>query len=125
MHVTVQFDPRDPGEVSQVRELLDALSGKSVSSNGAFDPLWNRIGQGAAEFVKAAKKHTKPGQAFTYESLARATGESVQTLKAQYRNLGRTLTKMGSTAPVLFTTKWDGQRQNYMLTDEARAAITI
>jgi hypothetical protein len=125
MQVMIQFDPNDPAQVSQAKGLLDAIGGTSVSANGEFDPLWNRIGQGAAEFVKAAKKHTKPGQPFTYESLAKATGKSVETLKAQYRNLRRTLNKMGSTAPVLFTTKWDGQRQNYTLTEEARAAITV
>jgi hypothetical protein len=125
MRVTVQFDPRDVAEVSKVRELLDAMSGASVSANGAFEEVWNRIGLGAAEFVKAAKKHTKPGQSFTYESLAQSSGASVETLKAQYRNLRRTVNKLGGTAPVLFTTKWDGQRQNYTLTDEARAAIAL
>jgi hypothetical protein len=125
MHVTLQFDPQDPAQVSQAKELLDAIGGTPVAANGAFEPVWNRIGKGAAEFVKAAKKHTKPGQPFTYESLARSTGESVETLKAQYRNLRRTLNRMGGSAPVLFTTKWDGKRQSYTLTDEARAAIAL
>jgi hypothetical protein len=125
MQVTVEFDPNDPAQIDKVKELLNAIDRTSASGSDAFDALWNRIGQGAAEFVKAAKKHTKPGQSFTYESLANATGESVETLKAQYRNLRRTVNNMGGSAPVLFTTKWSGQRQNYTLTDEARAAIAI
>lgn len=125
MQVMLQFDPDDSAQVSRAKGLLDAIAATASSGDGTFDALWNRIGQGAAEFLKAAKKHTKPGQAFTYESLAKSTGESVRTLKAQYRNLGRTLNTLGTAAPVLFTTKWDGQRQNYTLTEEARAAISL
>lgn len=30
---------------------------------------------------------------------------------------------LGDKAPVLFTEKWDGTRQHYTLTDEARGSI--
>jgi len=86
-------------------------------------PLMNRIGENAAEFLRKAKKHTKAGESFTFASLATASGVPERKLKAWHRNLSRTVNNLGDKAPVLFTEKWDGARQHYTLTNEARAAI--
>jgi hypothetical protein len=124
MKVTVEFDPTSAEDVERAQAVVARFGVPTTDEKGgSFMPLWNRIGDGAAELLKLAKKHTKPGGSFTFESLEAASNVPASRLKAWHRNLSRSVKSLGDKAPVLFTEKWDGTRQHYTLTDEARAAI--
>ena len=124
MMLTMKIDPNEASDVAQAKAILALLDPSTTApDDGAFLLLFGRLGDGAAEFLRKAKKHTKAGEDFTFESLAVKSKVPANTLKAWHRNLSRTINNLGDKAPPLFTEKWDGARQHYTLTDEARAAI--
>ena len=125
MRVTIEFDPTNAEDVKGAGAAVAKfdVSTTTACNDGGCLLLLGRIGESAAEFLALAKKHTKAGEDFTFESLAAKSKVPAGTLKAWHRNLGRTMNNLGEKAPTLFTEKWDGQRQHYTLTDQARAAL--
>jgi len=124
MEMILKLDPTNPDEVKSAHALMAKFAVATVDDGETtFMPLMNRIGENAAEFLRKAKNNTKAGESFTCASLATASGVPERKLKAWHRNLSRTVNNLGDKAPVLFTEKWDGARQHYTLTNEARAAI--
>jgi hypothetical protein len=124
MKINVEFDPSSPEDVKRAKSAVAKFDEPTADDEGgAFLLLWGRIGENAAAFLRLAKKHTKAGDSFTFESLETQSKVPASKLKAWHRNLSRTMYNLGDKAPVLFTEKWDGTRQHYTLTDEARAAI--
>lgn len=90
--------------------------------------LWGRLGPANRQFLYQLAVEYEPGDAFTIEDAANATGEGKGSVRARLMNLGRSVKSLGGLAPDLWDVSWDeSARVNYYewLPADHRAVLRV
>jgi hypothetical protein len=86
--------------------------------------LYNRLGEGNRDFVRAFALEFEPGEAFYLEDIARAAKVAPATARARLMNIGRSLKALGG-RDLLWETDWmeDEGLMTYEWTYEGHKAV--
>jgi hypothetical protein len=86
---------------------------------------WKRIHPSLRRLVEFTV-NTYPGREFTWQDVARDMGEPLERVKSWHRSLSKQLNRTArehSSAPPFMSSRWDGSRNHYQVSDEWREAI--
>lgn len=90
-----------------------------------LEELWRRLGRANREFLLHLVIKFGDDQEFTLEEAEDDWPESVASLRARMRNIGRATTAMGDATPSLFVRDWDNDEgvMRYSIDGDTRRTI--
>jgi len=136
--ITVELSRKGLLEAKEaINSLLDERGSSATTKQDSSDLARRKArlfreqaGDRSWGFVYAIASKYEAHQEFTFEDLSKALGERVATVKSWHRSASKPMNRVdkeledGSVvAPKILSSRWDGIRQHYWMSEDMRDAI--